>query len=120
MSAAEVEAMNGLAKKRGAADAPFKMIERETVYFQLEKDAEKVIKTLKSKIRIHLSGTPYKILMGSEFEKEDIIAFCQFDDIIDAKNKWNEDNINKDEKETEWVVLKRANLLTLLFQIKIY
>ena len=40
--------------------------------------------------------------MGSEFEKEDIIAFCQFDDIIDAKNKWNEDNINKDEKETEW------------------
>lgn len=67
-----------------------------------EKDAEKVIKTLKSKIRIHLSGTPYKILMGSEFEKEDIIAFCQFDDIIDAKNKWNEDNINKDEKETEW------------------
>ena len=25
---------------------------------------------------LHLSGTPYRILMGSEFENEDIISFC--------------------------------------------
>ena len=38
MSASEIEAMNGLAKKRGAADSPFKMIERETVYYQFTQD----------------------------------------------------------------------------------
>ena len=47
LSAAEVEAMNGLAKKRGATDAPFKMIERETVYFQLEACAAEVAEELK-------------------------------------------------------------------------
>lgn len=41
---------------------------------------------------LHLSGTPYRILMGSEFKKEDIIAFCQFTDIIDAKEQWDRDH----------------------------
>ena len=36
------------------------------------------IKKINVKIRLHLSGTPYRILMGSEFEKEDIISFVQF------------------------------------------
>ena len=47
LSAAEVEAMNGLAKKRGATDAPFKMIERETVFFKLVEGFEKVRDELK-------------------------------------------------------------------------
>ncbi|WP_461255572.1 phenylalanine--tRNA ligase subunit alpha [Treponema sp. R80B11-R83G3] len=33
LNAAEKNAMSGIAKKRGAADAPFRQIDRETVYF---------------------------------------------------------------------------------------
>lgn len=65
------------------------------------KDLDETIKTLNAKVRIHLSGTPYRILMGSEFTKEDIIAFCQFTDIVDEQEAWNEENINKDEVK-EW------------------
>ena len=50
---------------------------------------------------LHLSGTPYRILMGSEFEKEDIISFCQFSDIVEEQEKWNEENLLKDEVK-EW------------------
>lgn len=64
-------------------------------------DLDEIIKTLNAKVRIHLSGTPYRILMGSEFTKEDIIAFCQFTDIVDDQELWNEENINKDEVK-EW------------------
>jgi hypothetical protein len=64
-------------------------------------DLDETIKTLNAKVRIHLSGTPYRILMGSEFTKEDIIAFCQFADIVDEQESWNEENINKDEVK-EW------------------
>ncbi len=54
---------------------------------------------LKSKVQLHLSGTPYRILMGSEFTDEDIISYCQFTDIIKASQKWDEENL--DTKE-EW------------------
>lgn len=50
---------------------------------------------------LHLSGTPYRILMGSEFEKEDIISFCQFFDIVRAQEQWDEENILNDETK-EW------------------
>lgn len=53
------------------------------------------IKVLPAKIKLHLSGTPYRILMGSEFKKEDIICFCQFSDIIDEQNKWDKDYFEK-------------------------
>ena len=49
-------------------------------------------KVLRAKIKLHLSGTPYRILMSTEFEKEDIIAFCQFTDIIDEQKKWDLEN----------------------------
>ena len=45
-------------------------------------DADIEIKKINAKIRLHLSGTPYRILMGSEFEKEDVISFVQFSDIV--------------------------------------
>lgn len=64
-------------------------------------DLDETIKTFNAKVRIHLSGTPYRILMGSEFTKDDIIAFCQFTDIVDEQEAWNEENINKDEIK-EW------------------
>lgn len=50
---------------------------------------------------LHLSGTPYRILMGSEFEKEDIISFCQFSDIVREQEQWDEENILDDETK-EW------------------
>lgn len=58
-------------------------------------------KTLSSKIKIHLSGTPYRILMGNEFTKDDIIAFYQFTDIVDDQKKWDKENLDKDESN-EW------------------
>lgn len=62
---------------------------------------EERIKTLNAKVRIHLSGTPYRILMSSEFTKDDIIAFYQFTDIVDEQEAWNDENLNKDDVR-EW------------------
>lgn len=64
-------------------------------------EADKTIKTLNTKITIHLSGTPYRILMGSEFKKEDIIAFYQFTDIVDEQQAWDNEHILDDECK-EW------------------
>ena len=60
-------------------------------------DAAKAVKSLDAKVRLHLSGTPYRILMGSEFQKEDIVSFCQFTDILDEQRKWNAENLGRDE-----------------------
>lgn len=59
------------------------------------------LKILDVDMTLHLSGTPYRILMGSEFEKEDIISFCQFSDIVEEQEKWNNENILKDDVK-EW------------------
>lgn len=64
-------------------------------------DLEDNIKILHVDVTLHLSGTPYRILMGSEFEKEDIISFCQFSDIVKEQEKWNEENILNDDIK-EW------------------
>ena len=62
---------------------------------------EDAVKTLDAKIRLHLSGTPYRILMGDEFHKEDIIASVQFTDIIDAQQQWNDEHLKEDDRD-EW------------------
>ena len=59
-------------------------------------------KYLNARIRLHLSGTPYRILMGSEFSKEDIIAFYQFTDIIKDQEAWIKENNAADEPKEEW------------------
>lgn len=42
-----------------------------------EYDENEAIKGLNYKVQLHLSGTPYRILMNDEeFTKEDIIAFA--------------------------------------------
>lgn len=64
-------------------------------------EADAVIKVLTAKNTIHLSGTPYRILMGSEFTKDDIIAFYQFTDIVDDQQKWDEEHI-LDDNYKEW------------------
>ena len=62
-------------------------------------DLENTVKVLNSGVRLHLSGTPYRILMGSEFTDEDIIAFYQFTDIANDQEKWNTNKENFDKKE---------------------
>ena len=69
----------------------------ESTFDDLEKGLER-IKTLKVDTTLHLSGTPYRILMGSEFKKDDIIAFYQFTDIIDDKEKWDREH----PEDNEW------------------
>lgn len=71
--------------------------EKETTLDELDS----TIKTLNTKVRIHLSGTPYRILMNSEFTNDDIIAFYQFSDIAQDQEKWDNENLNKDEIK-EW------------------
>ncbi len=71
-----------------------------------EKELEKGTDGLDVKVKLHLSGTPYRILMGSEFEKEDIISFCQYSDIISEKEAWYTENIaggkQEETKKEEW------------------
>ena len=67
-------------------------------------DLDKIDLTTKSfnaKVKIHLSGTPYRILMNSEFTSDDIIAFYQFSDIADDQKKWEVENLSKDDVK-EW------------------
>lgn len=59
-------------------------------------DADMEIKKINAKIRLHLSGTPYRILMGSEFEKEDVISFVQFSDIVKEQEEWDRKYLNND------------------------
>ncbi|MDW2919266.1 DEAD/DEAH box helicase family protein [Mesomycoplasma ovipneumoniae] len=63
--------------------------------------AEEELKQINARIRLHLSGTPYRILMGSEFEKEDIISFVQFSDIVKEQEEWDKNNLNNDDIN-EW------------------
>lgn len=58
-------------------------------------------KFLKAKVRLHLSGTPYRILMNSEFTNDDIIAFYQFSDIADDQKAWDAKHLNEDDVK-EW------------------
>jgi len=66
---------------------------------------DKHIKALNAKVRLHLSGTPYRILMSSEFDRDkDIISFVQSTDIIEEKEKWIKQNQAKKEdlQQEEW------------------
>lgn len=64
-------------------------------------DNNEEMKRLYAAVRLHLSGTPYRILMSSEFQKEDIIAFYQFSDIVKDKEKWDAQHLHED-KINEW------------------
>lgn len=66
---------------------------------QADKQVEELKKVLKVHVTLHLSGTPYRILMGSEFKKDDIISFCQFSDIIEEQKRWDNDNFKNINEE---------------------
>lgn len=54
-------------------------------------------------VTIHLSGTPYRILMSDEFDREqDLIAFYQFTDIVREQEEWDKENFSQDEPKEEW------------------
>lgn len=83
---------------RGDKDAKEKGDKEE--FFTLD-DVGKEVKAFDARIKLHLSGTPYRILMGSEFSKEDIIAFYQFTDIVEDQEKWDKEHILSDDVR-EW------------------
>ena len=80
-----------------------KELKAEMKYAEPSDDYEnsEELKSLRATVRIHLSGTPYRILMGDEFDKEDIIAFYQFSDIVKDKDKWDMEHLNADDTN-EW------------------
>lgn len=60
-------------------------------------------KELDVNVTVHLSGTPYRILMSNEFDREhDLIAFYQFTDIVREQEEWDKHNFSKDEPNEEW------------------
>jgi len=72
--------------------------------YQDEDDIEALGTTLKlfhTNLKLHLSGTPYRILMGSEFAPEDVIAFYQFTDIVKAQQDWDKEHLD-DPETKEW------------------
>lgn len=64
-------------------------------------DANQQVKENNAKVRLHLSGTPYRILKSTEFDKEDIISFVQFTDIVNEQKKWDEEYLIDDDIN-EW------------------
>lgn len=65
-------------------------------------DNNENIKGLNYKVQLHLSGTPYRILMNDEeFAKDDIIAFCQFTDIVNEQRRWDYEHLS-DDNVKEW------------------
>lgn len=55
------------------------------------------------RVRIHLSGTPYRILMNGEFADKDIISFVQYGDIVKAQKQWDDEHFEQEGEEyQEW------------------
>ena len=48
-------------------------------------------------IKLHLSGTPYKLVQMGRFKREDIIAHFGFADLMEEKEKWDKDASPKSE-----------------------
>lgn len=57
--------------------------------------AEEVVKELNVKVKLHLSGTPYRILLEHKFNGDDVIGFYQLSDIESAKKAWQEKYFQK-------------------------
>ena len=72
-------------------------LQKEVTLDQLDEN----LKILNADVTMHLSGTPYRILMSDEFTEDDIVAFYQFSDIDDDKKKWDNEHLN-DDSTKEW------------------
>lgn len=59
------------------------------------KDLDKQLKKLKGNQKLHLSGTPYNLLFDNRFTEKNIIATCQFKDILQEKQEWEKDHFEQ-------------------------
>lgn len=98
---ARAEAFGRVLKNVGQKPDDTQALKRDVADHVQPDEADAQIKELNARVRLHLSGTPYRILMGSEFSKEDIISFVQFSDIVREQEQWDCDNLDKDEVN-EW------------------
>lgn len=99
---ARAEKYGQVLRELGKEDAKATINKKDKDDFVEFSEAEKQInKTLNARIRLHLSGTPYRILMSSEFTKDDIIAFYQFSDIVKDQEQWDRENVLSDDVK-EW------------------
>ncbi|MBO1084962.1 MULTISPECIES: Eco57I restriction-modification methylase domain-containing protein [Enterococcus] len=57
--------------------------------------------SLNPDVTLHLSGTPYRILLSGEFDQAEIVGQIQFADILEAKRQWIKDHPVEYE-ETPW------------------
>lgn len=53
------------------------------------------LKYLRRNVTLHLSGTPYRILMTDEFKDDDLIACVRYPDIVKARDEWYEHHIDR-------------------------
>lgn len=84
------------------SDKKISRMEKASGYDESFDELESNIKIFSPKVKLHLSGTPYRILLDNEFEDGDIVGTVQYSDIIDAKEKWDRENIEKDEWENPY------------------
>lgn len=75
----------------------FQQAHNEDPDFEIKEDEEadesiENLTCLNSKLQLHLSGTPYRILLSNEFNEEDIVGQIQFSDILEEKQKWIDEN----------------------------
>lgn len=55
----------------------------------------KQVARLHTKQKLHLSGTPYNLLYDNKFTADNIIATCQFKDILRDKEKWDDEHLRQ-------------------------
>ena len=56
------------------------------------------VNKLRYKKKLHLSGTPYNLLYDKKFDSDNIVATCQFKDILSEKNAWEQEHFEDIEK----------------------
>lgn len=82
-------------------------------------ELEKTVHALKCRVQLHLSGTPYRILLGNEFSEEDIICQCTYPDIIKASEDWDAKNLdNMKEWENPYYGSHRWYALHLILMLR--
>lgn len=91
-----------LGATNGKSDRKITKQEKTNGYDESFDELENEIKLFLPKVKLHLSGTPYRILLDNEFEDSDIVGAVQYSDIVEAKEKWDRDNIEKDEWENPY------------------
>lgn len=55
---------------------------------------------VKDAVKLHLSGTPYRILRNQEFSEKDILAAFTFTDLMEEKENWEKEN---EEARRKWI-----------------